>query len=55
MIVAVCRGPFSDRYGRRLTYNLSTVVFLGTTLGCIFSPNINVLIALRALQGFARE
>lgn len=49
------RGPFSDRYGRRLTYNLSTLMFLGTTLGCTFSPNIQVLILMRALQGFARE
>lgn len=49
------RGPFSDRYGHRLTYNLSTLMFLGTTLGCAFSPNINALILMRALQGFARE
>jgi hypothetical protein len=34
---------------------LSTVVFLGTTVGCVFSPTIGVLIALRAVQGFARE
>lgn len=50
-----CRGPFSDRFGRRVTYNICTVVYIGTTLGCVFSPNIGVLIAMRALQGFARE
>lgn len=49
------RGPFSDRFGRRWTYNICTLVYIGTTLGCVFSPNIGVLIALRALQGFARE
>jgi hypothetical protein len=30
-------------------------MFLGTTLGCAFNPNINILILMRALQGFARE
>uniref|UniRef100_A0A383VVY5 Major facilitator superfamily (MFS) profile domain-containing protein n=1 Tax=Tetradesmus obliquus TaxID=3088 RepID=A0A383VVY5_TETOB len=47
------RGPLSDRFGRRITYGLSSVTFLGTTLGCAFSPNISVLVAMRALQGFA--
>ncbi|WIA23200.1 hypothetical protein OEZ86_010089 [Tetradesmus obliquus] len=46
-------GPLSDRFGRRITYGLSSVTFLGTTLGCDFSPNISVLVAMPALQGFA--
>jgi DHA1 family bicyclomycin/chloramphenicol resistance-like MFS transporter len=43
----------ADRFGRRITYVSSSVLFLGTSVGCIFAPTIGVLLALRALQGFA--
>jgi MFS family permease len=39
------------RYGRRIVYLLSAVAFLGATFGCIFAPNVSVLVAFRALQG----
>jgi hypothetical protein len=32
-------------------YVLSAVAFLGATFGCIFAPNVSVLVAFRALQG----
>eukprot|EP00878_Enallax_costatus_P011335 GHUV01011836.1.p1 GENE.GHUV01011836.1~~GHUV01011836.1.p1 ORF type:complete len:533 (+),score=142.22 GHUV01011836.1:700-2298(+) len=46
-------GPAADKFGRRIAYACSTVLFLGTSLACIFAPNIAVLVAFRALQGLA--
>jgi MFS family permease len=46
-------GTQADRFGRRITYGVSSVLFLGTSVGCIFAPTIGVLLAFRALQGFA--
>jgi multidrug resistance protein len=46
-------GPAADKYGRRIAYAASTVLFLGTTVACIFAPSIAVLVAFRALQGLA--
>eukprot|EP00879_Flechtneria_rotunda_P011779 GHRR01012306.1.p1 GENE.GHRR01012306.1~~GHRR01012306.1.p1 ORF type:complete len:533 (+),score=148.56 GHRR01012306.1:152-1750(+) len=50
-IGSVVWGPMSDRFGRRITYMIGSVVFLGTSIGCIFAPTIGVLVAFRALQG----
>jgi DHA1 family bicyclomycin/chloramphenicol resistance-like MFS transporter len=44
-------GPASDKFGRRSMYMAGMVVFLGTTLGCLFAPTIGVLVAMRGLQG----
>lgn len=46
-------GPACDAYGRRPVLLLNTLVFVGASLGCIFAPNIQLLIAFRALQGAA--
>ncbi|KAF6254077.1 major facilitator superfamily domain-containing protein [Scenedesmus sp. NREL 46B-D3] len=46
-------GPMADRFGRRITYAVGSVLFLGTSIGCIFAPTIGVLVAFRALQGLA--
>uniref|UniRef100_A0A383WNZ1 Major facilitator superfamily (MFS) profile domain-containing protein n=1 Tax=Tetradesmus obliquus TaxID=3088 RepID=A0A383WNZ1_TETOB len=46
-------GPMADRFGRRITYAVGSVLFLGTSVGCIFAPTIGVLVAFRALQGLA--
>lgn len=43
----------ADRFGRRIAYFTSSVLFLGTSLACIFAPTIGVLVAFRALQGLA--
>lgn len=46
-------GPFADKFGRRACFYASTVMFLGFTVGCIFSKDIVQLIVLRAFQGLA--
>lgn len=46
-------GPASDKFGRRTMYIVGMVLFLGTTLGCLFAPTIGVLVAFRGLQGLA--
>eukprot|EP00877_Chromochloris_zofingiensis_P010563 jgi/Chrzof1/5760/Cz16g14240.t1 len=46
-------GPFADRFGRRLSYILASVLFLAVTVVCIVAPNITVLVIFRALQGAA--
>lgn len=46
-------GPFADRYGRRRTLLISSALFTGVSVACLFSVNIAMLIALRALQGAA--
>jgi len=44
-------GPFSDKFGRRRPLFASFVLYLLATLGCIYAPNIVLLIAFRLLQG----
>ena len=46
-------GPLSDKYGRRSPLIVSMLLFLFSTLACIFAPNIEVFIALRFVQGAA--
>ena len=46
-------GPLSDRYGRRTPLTLSLVLFLLSTLGCLFARDIMQFVALRLLQGIA--
>ena len=44
-------GSVSDKLGRRRPLFVSLAFYLVATLGCVFSPNINVLIVCRLLQG----
>ncbi len=44
-------GGISDRYGRKPVLYLGMGVYLLATLGCIFAPDINSLIAARFVQG----
>ena len=37
-------GPLSDKYGRRVPLLASMVLFLFSTLGFIFSPNIELFV-----------
>jgi EmrB/QacA subfamily drug resistance transporter len=43
-------GKLNDRFGRRRFFLASVVVFAGASLCCGLADNINVLIALRAVQ-----
>ena len=45
-------GSAADRYGRRRIFLLGIVVFTAASIACGFAPNIDVLIASRAVQGF---
>lgn len=44
-------GSLGDRLGRRRIFVLGTVVFALASVACGLSPDVNVLIAARALQG----
>ena len=54
-VAALVLGPASDRFGRRPVYMVSSIVFIASSIVCIFAPNIGVLVAFRALQGLAGE
>lgn len=44
-------GALGDRLGRRRIFLIGTVWFALASLGCAVAPNIEILIATRALQG----
>jgi len=44
-------GSATDLYGRRRTFVLGIAVFTAASIACAFSPNIDVLIVSRAVQG----
>ncbi|NNE81947.1 MAG: multidrug effflux MFS transporter [Silicimonas sp.] len=44
-------GPLSDRYGRRNLSLACLVVFILSTLGCIFAPSVEIFLVFRMLQG----
>jgi DHA1 family bicyclomycin/chloramphenicol resistance-like MFS transporter len=44
-------GPVSDKLGRRRPLFASFMLYLLATVGCIFAPDIIVLVAFRLLQG----
>jgi DHA1 family bicyclomycin/chloramphenicol resistance-like MFS transporter len=46
-------GPVSDRYGRRRLLLVGTTAYVVASLGCALAPTVDVLIALRLLQGLA--
>lgn len=46
-------GPVSDKYGRRPLLLLSMLLFVVSTVLCIFSPDIYTFVGLRLLQGIA--
>ncbi len=48
MLVGSAAG---DRFGRRRLFATGIVVFAAASLGCALAPNLNTLIAARALQG----
>lgn len=44
-------GGISDRYGRKPALYLGLAIYIGATLGCVFAPDIDTLIAMRFIQG----
>ena len=46
-------GPISDKVGRRRPLIASMVLFIVSTVACIFSPDVVFFIAMRLLQGIA--
>ncbi|MGM9992393.1 MAG: multidrug effflux MFS transporter [Candidatus Bruticola sp.] len=46
-------GPLSDKIGRRSPLLISMLIFVISTLACIFSPNIELFLAMRFFQGIA--
>ena len=44
-------GPLSDRFGRRPVLLGGLTIFLLATIGCIFSPNVEVFLFFRLIQG----
>ncbi|RCI07115.1 hypothetical protein CU098_013930 [Rhizopus stolonifer] len=43
-------ATFSERYGRRIIYILSTILYIVSTVGCALSNTVGLFIAMRALQ-----
>ena len=44
-------GPFSDRYGRKRSIVLASVLLVAPTIGVALAPSFALLLACRALQG----
>lgn len=44
-------SSFSERFGRRSIYIISFSLYIGFTIGCSLSPNINALIVFRMFSG----
>ncbi|MBF7141337.1 MULTISPECIES: sugar porter family MFS transporter [Pseudomonas] len=50
---SLASGYCSDRFGRRLTLRLLSVLFIAGALGTALAPNINLMIAARFVLGVA--
>lgn len=46
-------GPLSDKYGRRIPLIMAMLLFLFSTLGCLFSATIIQFVGWRLVQGIA--
>ncbi len=44
-------GPLSDRFGRRPVVLTGLVIFVFASVGCVFAPTVETLLAFRMLQG----
>ena len=44
-------GPLSDKYGRRPLLLVSMILFIVSTVFCLFAPDIYSFITLRLIQG----
>ena len=46
-------GPYSDVLGRKIPLIVSLIIFVASTILCVYSPSIWVLVLLRFIQGFS--
>ncbi len=46
-------GPFSDKYGRKPLIIYSLLIFIVSTIACIFAKDIKIFVFFRLIQGFA--
>ena len=46
-------GPLSDMYGRRGVLLISLLIFVISSLGCAWAPTVEILIAIRFIQGLS--
>ena len=46
-------GPMSDKFGRKIPLIISLLIYIISTILLIFSPNIEIMIVLRAVQGLS--
>ncbi len=44
-------GKLGDTYGRRLMFEIGTIIFALASFGCAFSPVMGIFLAMRAAQG----
>ncbi len=48
----VIYGPLLDRFGRKPPLAVGLILFVAASIGCAAAPTVEVLIALRFVQGF---
>lgn len=53
IVGAASLGPVWNVFGRRRGYALSGLLFMAATMGCALAPDMGILIASRAFQGFS--
>ena len=46
-------GPVSDKFGRKRPLVISMFFFVLSSIGCVFSPSIEIFILARFIQGFS--
>ena len=49
----LCLGPLSDRWGRRGVLVIALSVFAASSIAMTFTPNVEIFIALRTVQGLS--
>src|ERR671911_323442 len=52
-IGALACGKLNDALGRKKTLMILAVIFFAGTAGCVFAPNLEVMIPSRIILGFA--
>jgi DHA1 family bicyclomycin/chloramphenicol resistance-like MFS transporter len=52
-VMTLFHGSLSDSFGRRPVILVSLVIFVIASVGCVFAPGIDTLLACRALQGMS--
>lgn len=50
-VMSLLHGPLSDAYGRRGVIQFALLLYVVASVGCVFAPNLQILLICRALQG----